>query len=151
MSELILWKNKEMNKLRRDLDRLFDRCWCDFGIGRFFGEVSEGFSLQVSETEDALIVKAVLEGVNPENLDVSITNDILLTIKGEKRMDTVEESGYYHSVKKRFTSFTRTFRLPCRVKVGEIKATYKKGILNIIMPKWKPQKARGIKVEIHAS
>jgi HSP20 family protein len=149
MSELMLWKNEEMNKLRRDIERLFDRCRCDFGIGRFLGEISEGFSLQVKETEDTLIVKALLEGVNPENLDVSITNDILLTIRGEKKIATAEESGYYHSVKRRFTSFTRTLRLPCRVRVGEIKATYKKGILNIIMPKWKAQKARGIKVEIH--
>lgn len=149
MSELMLWKNEEMNKMRRDLNRLFDRCWCDFGIGRFLGEVSEGFSLQVKETEESLIVKAVLEGVNPENLDISITNDILLTIRGQKKIVTADEGGYYHSVKRRFTSFTRTLQLPCRVRVGEIKATYEKGILKIIMPKWKPQKARCIKVEIH--
>ncbi|MCK4785433.1 MAG: Hsp20 family protein [Desulfobacteraceae bacterium] len=150
MSGLILWKDQEMSKLRRDIDRLFDRCRSDFGVCRFLGEVSEGFSIKLTESEDTLIVRAELEGVNPENLDVSITNDILLTIRGEKKIGTDEESGYYHSVKRRFTSFTRTFRLPCRVRVGEIKATYKKGILNIIMPKWKPQKARGIKVEIHA-
>ena len=149
MSELMLWKNEEMNKLRRDIDRLFDRCWSDFGVGRFLGEVSEGFSVQIKETDDTLIVKALLEGVNPENLDVSITNDILLTIKGEKSVRTAEEDGYYHSVKRRFTSFSRTFRLPCRVRVGEIKATFRKGVLNIMMPKWKPQKARGIKIEIH--
>ena len=77
MSELMLWKNEEMNKLRRDIERLFDRCWSDFGMGRFLGEVSEGFSVQIKETEEALVVKAFLEGVNPENLDVSITNDIL--------------------------------------------------------------------------
>jgi HSP20 family protein len=149
MSELMLWKNEEMDKLRRDLDRLFDRCWSDFGIGRFLGEVSEGFSLQIKETEDSLMLKAELEGVDPENLDVSITNDILLTIRGQKKTVTAEETGYYHSVKRRFTSFKRTLRLPCRVRVGEIRATYEKGILKIIMPKWKPQKARGIKVEIH--
>ena len=150
MSELMLWKNEEMNKLRRDIERLFDRCWSDFGIGRFLGEVSEGFSVQIKETEEALIVKAFLEGVNPENLDVSITNDILVTIKGERKSVTSEENGYYHSVKRRFTSFTRTFRLPCRVRVGETKATYEKGTLKIIMPKWKPQKPRGIKVEIQS-
>jgi len=150
MSELMLWKNEEINKLRRDIDRLFDRCWSDFGVGRFLGEISKGFSIQIKETDDTLIVKALLEGVNPEDLDVSITNDILLTIKGEKSVRTAEEDGYYHSVKRRFTSFSRTFRLPCRVRVGEIKATFKEGVLNIIMPKWKPQKARGIKVEIQA-
>ena len=44
MSELILWKDEEMHKLRRDIDRLFDRCRSEFGVCRFLGEVSEGFS-----------------------------------------------------------------------------------------------------------
>ena len=148
MSELILWKNEEMNKLRRDIDRLFDRCWSEFGACRFLGEVSEGFSMQLTETEESLIFRAEFKGVNPENLDVSITNDVFLTIKGEKSVATSEEGGYYHSVKKRFRSFSRTFRLPCRVRIGEIKATYKKGVLKVVMPKWKPQRARCIKVEI---
>jgi len=148
MSELILWKDEEMNKLRRDIDRLFDRCWSEFGVCRFLGEVSEGFSMQLTETEESLIFRAEFKGVNPENRDVSITNDVFLTIKGEKSVATSEEGGYYHRVKRRFRSFTRTFRLPCRVRVGEIKAIYKNGRLKVVMPKWKPQRARCIKVEI---
>ena len=148
MSELILWKDEEMHKLRRDIDRLFDRCRSEFGVCRFLGEVSEGFSIQLNETEERLIFRAELKDVNPENLDVSITNDAFLTIKGEKSVATSEEGGYYHSVKRRFRSFSRTFRLPCRVRVGEIKATYNKGILKVVMPKWKPQRPRCIKVEI---
>jgi HSP20 family protein len=151
MSELILWKDEEMSKLRRDIDRLFDRCWSEFGVCRFLGEVSEGFSIQLTETEESLIFRVELKGVNPENLDVSITNDAFLTIKGEKSVATVEEGGYYHSVKRRFRSFSRTFRLPCRVRVGEIKATYKKERLKIVMPKWKPLRPRCIKVEIKSS
>jgi len=151
MSELILWKDEEMSKLRRDIDRLFDRCWSEFGVCRFLGEVSEGFSMQLTEAEESLIFRADLKGVNPENLDVSITNDAFLTIKGERSVATAEEGGYYHRVKRRFRSFSRTFRLPCRVRVGEIKATYKKGILKVVMPKWKPQKPRCIKVEIEGS
>ena len=148
MSELILWKDEEMNKLRRDIDRLFDRCWSEFGVCRFLGEVSEGFSTQLTETEESLIFRAELKGVNPENLDVSITNDAFLTIKGEKIVVSAEEGGYYHRVKRRFRSFSRTFRLPCRVRVGEIKAIYKQGILDIVMPKWKPQRRRAIKVKV---
>lgn len=151
MSALILWKEEEMSKLRRDIDRLFDRCWSEFGLCRFLGEVSEGFSIQLTATEESLIVRAELKGVNPENLDVYITNDAFLTIKGEKSVATAEEGGYYHSVKRRFRSFSRTLRLPCRVRVGEIKATYKKGVLKVVMPKWEPQRPRRIKVEINDS
>ena len=151
MSELILWKDEEIHKLRRDIDRLFDRCWSEFGVCRFLGEVSEGFSTQLTETEESLIFRAELKGINPENLDVSITNDAFLTIKGEKIVVSAEEGGYYHRVKRRFRSFSRTFRLPCRVRVGEIKAIYKNGTLKVVMPKWKPQRARCIKVEIKGS
>jgi HSP20 family protein len=151
MSELRLWKDEEMIKLRRDIDRLFDRCWSEFGVCRFLGEVSEGFSIQLIATEESIIFRAELKGVSPENLDVSITNDTFLTIKGEKSVATAEEGGYYHSVKRRFRSFSRTFRLPCRVRVGETKATYKEGILKVVMPKWEPQRPRCIKVEISDS
>lgn len=151
MSELILWKDEEIHKLRRDIDRLFDRCWSEFGVCRFLGEVSEGFPTQLTETEESLIFRADLKGVNPENLDVSITNDAFLTIKGEKIVVSAEERGYYHRVKRRFRSFSRTFRLPCRVRVGEIKAIYENGTLKVVMPKWKPQRARCIKVEIKGS
>jgi len=148
MSELILWKDREIDKLRRDIDRLFDRCRSDFGTSCFLGDVSDDFPIKITETKEILIVRAALEGVNPEDLDVSVTNDTLLTIRGEKREKSVEGSGYYRRVERRFRSFSRTLRLPCRVKVGEIKATYKDGILNILMPKWAPEKARGIKITV---
>ena len=148
MSELILWKDQEMNKWRRDIERLFDLCWSSFGTTRFIGEVSEGFSAQLSETQDTIIVRAKLEGIKAENLDVSVTHDTLLTIKAEKTEQSSEDDEYYTRVKNRLSSFRRTIRLPCRVRVGEIKATYRKGILEIIMPKWRPQKPRGIKVEV---
>ena len=152
MSGLIIWKDEEMNKLRRDIDRLFDRLRCDFGICRFVDNVSEFGSIRLSETADSLVMKALIPGIDPQNLDISITQDTILTIRYKRTEEIEDEEGdYYHKVKRTFGSSTRTIRLPCRVKVGEIRATYRDGILEIVMPKWHPQKPREIKVEVKAS
>jgi len=148
MSELILWKDQEMNKLRRDMDRLFNRFRSHWGAGLSLEWFPESLPLEVTETRDALIVKAELPGVDPKDLSVSVTNDTLFAISGEKRSGKAEEDGHTQRIERRFHSFSRTLRLPCRVKVGEVKASYKEGILEIFMPKWEPHKARGIKVEV---
>ena len=53
MSQLIVWKNQEMSKLRRDLDRLINRCWDDLGMNLFLGEVTQDISVEIFETKDA--------------------------------------------------------------------------------------------------
>lgn len=146
MTKLTLWKNQEMNKLRKDIDHLFARLWSSFSTSVFPGETTGAPFINLSETEDALTVEAELPGINPEDLDISVINDIL-TIRGEKFEEAVEDRGYYHRVERRFGSFSRAIRLPCSVNVEEIKATYKKGVLNIFMPKCKPEKTHSIKIE----
>ena len=150
MSELILWKNRQINKLRRDMNRLFERCWSDFGDSLFVEKISEDLSIEITETDDTLIVKAALKGINPEDLDISITNDTL-TISGEKKEKTVEDSGYYYKVEKTFGSFKRTIQLPCSIDIENTEATYKKGVLNIILPKRAPEKVQCIKIKVKTS
>ena len=147
MSELILWKNQEMSKLRRDLDCLINRCWADLGMSLFLGKVSQGISADMFETEDALIVKAELHGIDPQDLDISLTEDNL-TIKGKRREEIVQDGSYYNRVQRRLASFSRNIPLPFKVKVEDVKATFKKGLLEIVMPKWSPKKTRFIKIEI---
>jgi HSP20 family protein len=97
MSEFILWKNQEMNRLRRDMDRLFSRMWSSFGISSFPVEAVAGPFIDLSESQDTLMVKAELPGINPEDLDISVIGT-KLTISGEKRSEIVEKSEYYQSV-----------------------------------------------------
>ena len=146
MSELTLWKKQEMDKLRRDLARIFRRIGSDFGVPVSFLEAAEPLPLELSETESSLVLKAELAGVNPENLDVSVTEDSL-TLKGESREERVEESDRFQRVEQRSRSFSRTVTFPCRIVPEDVKATYKDGILRIVLPKCKPKKARGITIE----
>jgi HSP20 family protein len=147
MSGLIIWKNQEMNRLRRDMDRLFSRMWSSFGIPLLPGEAAGIPSIDLFERQDTLMVKAELPGINPEDLDISIIGTTL-TVSGVKREKTVEKSAYHHRVERRLGSFSRSVRLPCRVRVEDIKATYKKGILQIIMPKLELEDSRVVRVKV---
>ena len=147
MAGLIIWKNQEISKMRRDIDRLFDRLWDDYDMPLFPTKPRGVPFIDIFETKDNLIIKAEIPGINPEELEISITDDNL-TIKGETKHEIVRERENYHRMERRYGTFSRTLRLPCRVVIEDVNATYKKGVLNIVMPKCKPDKARQIKVRV---
>ena len=147
MAGLILWKNQEINRLRRDMDRLFDRLWDDFGMPLSTRVEREMPSIDLSETEDTLIIRAEVPGVNPEDIDISITDNIL-AIKGEMRQGDNEERGDYHRRERRYGFFSRTLRLPCKILADDVQAIYKKGVLSIVMPKCKEVSTPQIRIKI---
>ena len=146
MSELIPWMDKEINKMRRDMDRLFNQCWPDIGADLFLGDVAGRISIETTLTQDAFLIKTVIPGVDPKSLDVTVTDD-KLTIKGSKKEESVEGSGYYQRVEKKLSCFSRTIPLPFYARISEIKATINNGILTILVPKRKPQKACCIEIK----
>ncbi|MGD9034667.1 MAG: Hsp20/alpha crystallin family protein [Desulfobacteraceae bacterium] len=147
MPELIVWKNERMDKLRKDMDRICTRVCDEFGIPLFLETAAELPAIDVSETEDSIILRAEVPDINPEDLDISITDDTL-RIKGETKQEHVEEAGGVQRMERRYGAFSRTLQLPCRIDMDDVKATYKEGILNIVMPKCSPEQAREIKVKV---
>jgi HSP20 family protein len=147
MAGLILWKNQEINKLRRDMDRLFDRMWDDFGMPLSTKVEREIPSIDLSETEDTLIIRAEVPGIDPGDLEISITDNIL-AIKGEITQGEIEERGDYHRRERRYGFFSRTLQLPCKIVVENVQATYRKGVLSIVMPKCEQPSTREIRVKV---
>ena len=147
MSELVLWKKQELDKLRKDLDLLFGRFRRGFGVPRSLLEAAESFSTELSETEDMLVLNTDLPGIKPEDIEVSVTEDTL-NLKAEVREDSVDKEENFQRIEKRYRSFSRSISLPCRIVAEEVKATYKDNILRIELPKCKPKKARGVIVEM---
>ena len=147
MSELIVWRKQEIDRLRRDMDHLFKRFRRDFGVPHFLLEAAESFSLDLSETQNTVTLRAELPGMKPEDMRVSVTDDSL-TLRGEIREDTVDKGENYERVAKRSQSFSRTIALPCRIKTAEVKATFKDGVLEIVLPKCSPAEAQGVNIEI---
>jgi HSP20 family protein len=147
MLELTLWKNQEIDRLRRDMDRLFARLWDDFGMPLFPRIARDVPSIGLSESGDKLIISTEIPGLNPEDLDISVTED-RLHITGKTKQESVDKGDTYHSVERRYGSFSRDIPLPCRVMKEEVTATYEGGVLTIVMPKCKPEAARALKITI---
>jgi len=103
--------------------------------------------LELSETQDDLVLKAEIPDVQPKDLDITISDD-LLTIKAEVNRETFTDDEGYRERTQSCSYFSRTLRLPCKVHVDEVRASYQDGILNIVMPKCKPETARGIKIKV---
>jgi HSP20 family protein len=147
MAELIIWKNQEIDRLKKDMDRLLARFRDDFCSPLLLKGFREEPYLEMSETQDDLLLKAEIPDVRPKDLDITISDD-LLTIKADVKEQTLTEGEGFRGSTQSRSFFSRTVQLPCKVHVDEARATYKDGMLSIVMPKCKPETARGIKIKV---
>jgi HSP20 family protein len=104
-------------------------------------------SLDLSETEQNLEVRADVPGMKPEDIDIQLTGGNLLTVSGQRREEKEEKGRTYHRIERRAGSFSRTIRLPCDVKEDNIDAKYRDGVLTITMQKTEVSKPKKIKVK----
>lgn len=113
----------------------------------FFVEDYEGqLSVDVFDKGTDIVVKSTIAGVRPEDLDISIHDD-LLTIRGKRTLDQeVEEKNYYYR-ECYWGGFSRSIILPEEVQADKIEAGLKNGVLTIILPKANKTKVINIKVE----
>ena len=91
-------------------------------------------SLDVYETDDSLVVEGSLPGIQPENLDVSLSGNIL-TIEGETKQEKEEEEGKYTYRERRYGAVKRTLTLPMDVNADKAAAHFEKGVLRLSLPK----------------
>ena len=104
-------------------------------------------SADVTESKDEIRVMVELPGMRPEDVDVSLENNIL-TISGEKKEERQEEDrdNRWHLSERRYGSFTRSFVLPRDVEQDRIQASFENGVLSVTLPK--SEKARPRRIEI---
>lgn len=107
---------------------------------------SEGqLTIDVYQTENDIVIKSTIAGVKPEDLDVSINND-MVTIKGERRNEEVVEDGSYYYQECYWGGFSRSVLLPVDVIPEKADASLKNGILTIRLPKADTTKTKKIQV-----
>jgi len=150
MNTLMRWNPfQEMMNWRSEVDRLFEE---SFGLPqtRWQGATNWGLALDVRENQDAFIVTAAVPGVNPDDLDITLTDNVL-TIKGEVKADEVSENEQYHLHERRYGSFSRSLSLPVPVVAEEIEASYENGILTLTIPKAEEVKPKRIAVKAHGN
>ena len=143
--------------LREDIDRVFDsyfRGWpglrgSEFHFPPGVAPMDVSPKVDVGETDTAYEIAVELPGLNDEDVDVSLRDD-LLTISGEKKTEREEEEKDFFLSEQRYGAFKRSFRLPAEVEADKIKAEMDKGVLSITLPKSASAKSKQQKIEITA-
>lgn len=103
--------------------------------------------VDIFETDEAIVVKAEVPGMRISDFQIKV-KDSTLSIRGERKFAKADKEENCHLVERLYGSFSRNFNLPVSVEQGKAKATYKNGVLEVVLPKRGGTKPRSIKVEI---
>ena len=126
---------------------LFDRFFEDFELPNLFSEEMTFMpAFDVSETQNELIVKGEVPGMDQKDIDINLS-DGLLTIKGEKKHEKEDKNENYHCVERHYGKFSRTMRVPFEVEADKVDATYKDGVLKVTLPKSETAKPKKIEIK----
>ena len=103
--------------------------------------------VDIFETENDIILKVDLPGVRQEDIEVEVRDNTLF-LRGERRRPKESKEENYHRTERPHGAFQRAFTLPSFVQWGKLKATYREGVLEVLMPKAKGTQPEHIKVDI---
>ena len=103
--------------------------------------------LDILENKDDIVIKADIPGVNPDEIDLSISRNIL-QLKGERKQEIERDDENYHTIERGYGKFDRRINLPTSVDVDNIKASYKNGVLAVRLPKSGKEKVEKIEVDL---
>jgi HSP20 family protein len=136
---------RDLRTLQDEVNRLFST-----NITRAFGDegIARGAwnpSVDIFENKDQIVLEAELPGMNREDFDLSVENNVI-TLRGERRFEKKDEGDNYHRVERSYGSFTRSFTLPQTVSAEGAQAEYRNGVLRVTLPKREEVKARRIEI-----
>jgi HSP20 family protein len=131
----------------RRLNSVLDEAFANWPFQQESGSITSSWypACDVFEDKDAVKIVAELPGVKPEDVKLSLENN-LLSIRGEKKQEAEERSERVHRYERSYGSFERAFVLPSTVDGDKISAEYQNGILTILVPKAERARPREIPV-----
>jgi len=137
-----------MLSLREAMDRLFEESFLRPGSLGVSDSASAMLPMDMYETENDVVVKAAIPGVKPEDIEVTVTGD-LLSIKGEfsAENEQKDEKRNYHRQERRFGSFCRQVTLPAGVNADACAADFENGVLTLTLPKVEEAKVKKVQIK----
>ena len=150
MKSLIPWRRRiggVFEPFRQELDELFERFFAE-PIEGSGGEVMRAWAprVDVEETDKEIVVKADLPGVDPKDVDISVTEGALV-IKGEKKEKREEKGKNYQRTERFIGQFYREVPLPPGTDPEKITATSSKGVITVTVAKAPQAQAKKIAVQ----
>jgi HSP20 family protein len=146
---LIRWDPfREMSSLQERMNRLMS----DFRTRSPLGEeeMAQGAwipAVDIYETKESIVLNVELPGVTQQDLALEV-KDNTLTIRGEKKLEKDVKEESFHRMERTYGSFMRAFTLPSTVSQDKVKAKFKDGVLEIMLPKAEEAKPKQIRVEV---
>ena len=135
---------REMMVIRNRMDRRLDN---ELSVApSTWKSIKWGIALDVAESDDDYVVKASLPGINPDDLEITFS-DNRLTIKGEVKEDEGLDEAQYHLRERRYGTFTRSIKLPSGIESDKIDAKYDDGVLKLHLPKVEEIKPKKITIK----
>jgi HSP20 family protein len=137
----------EFMTLRDAMDRLFDDAFTrPFSLTRNGGSTWSSLPIDLYQTNDEVVVQALVPGFRPEDVQISVTGDVL-TIRGEVKQEVNQKDKAWHIREHRLGSFERSVALPVRVVSDKASAEFENGILTITLPKAEEVKPKAITIK----
>jgi HSP20 family protein len=140
---------REMRSLQDEVNRVFNSSFNRSGDNELMrGAWSP--SVDIYENKDQIVLEAELPGMKPEDVNISIENNVL-TIHGERKFEKKDDKDNFHRVERSYGSFTRSFTLPPTVTSDAADAVFENGVLRLTLAKREEAKPRQIQIKSGAN
>ena len=141
---LVRWDPfRDLTALQSEVNRLFSRA----GAGDAVDRQSWTPSIDVVESDDDIKLKAELAGMNPDDINIEVQDNVL-TLSGERHFEEEVKEDKYYRIERRYGSFSRSIALPQTVDESKIEANYENGVLEVTVPKTEIAKPKKINVSV---
>jgi HSP20 family protein len=104
-------------------------------------------AVDIFETDKEIVMKAELPEMQEKDIEIKVEDNILI-LSGERKMEKEVKEENYHRIERAYGSFNRSFTLPRTVDRENIKASYKDGVLKVLLPKKEEVKPKQIKIDV---
>ncbi|MBM3239356.1 Hsp20/alpha crystallin family protein [Candidatus Poribacteria bacterium] len=143
------WPFRELDELREEMDRLFERTLGRAVPLRREAPVVRGWApaIDMFERENEVVLRAEVPGMSKEEINISVLGNTL-TISGERKTEEEVKEDDYYCCERSYGRFQRDITLPQGVDAGKIKASYKNGVLEVVLPKTAEAKPKQIEVAV---
>jgi HSP20 family protein len=139
---------REMEEVSNRLNRIFRRTPAANEGGRELLTVADWSpTADITESDNAYLIKAEIPGVKKEDVKVTI-QDGMLTVLGERKLEKEEKGMKFHRIERSYGSFLRSFQLPDDADENSVKAEFKDGLLNVTVAKTTKAKSQAINVAV---
>ena len=153
---IIPWRKTEEKEETTELARTFTDLQNEINclFENFFGEAlhelpTVGFapSVDVTETNEDIVVKADLPGLDEKDIEVTLEDGALI-LKGEKKEEKEDQRTGAYRIERSYGTFYRRLPLPVEVELEKVVATFDRGVLEVKLPKREVVKTTGVKVNV---